>query len=285
MAIDPKKAVGAVLPEGQASWDRDKVILYHLGIGAGNPPTEARELAYTYEKNLTVIPSFGVIPVFSALGGIITVPGLAGEFNPLLLLHGEQDIEIAKPIPVEAKVKNLGKVIAIHDKGKAAVAVLEAQTRDAASDELLFTNRFTLFLRGAGGFGGERGPEEKIEPPARAADITAESPTLPQQALLYRLSGDKNPIHVDPDAAKLAMQPKPFLHGLCSFGIVCKAVVDHALGGDTSQVARYRARFAGIVFPGDTIVTSMWRDGKTIHVSAKTAAGTPVLTNAAVTLR
>lgn len=285
MAIDPNKAVGAALPPGEASWNRDQVILYHLGIGAGDPPTDARELSYTYEKSLKVIPSYGVVPVFSALGGIITVPGLAGEFNPLLLLHGEQDIEIAKPIPVEARVKNTGKVAAIYDKGKAAVAVLEAETRDAASNELLFTNRFTLFLRGAGGFGGDPGPSVKLDPPSRAPDLEARSKTLPQQALLYRLSGDKNPIHADPDAAKLAGQDRPFLHGLCSFGIVCKAVVDTALGGDVAQVARYQARFAGIVFPGDEIVTSMWREGKQILVAAKTGRGTPVLTNAAVTLR
>jgi acyl dehydratase len=286
MAIDPNKALGAPIAGGESSWTKDQIILYHLGIGAGNPPTDARELSYTYEKDLRVIPSFGVIPVFPALGGIATVPGLAGEFNILLLLHGEQDIEIHKPIPVEAKVKSAGKVAAIYDKGKAAVVVLEMQTRESASNDLLFTNRFTLFLRGAGGFGGDRGQDVKIEPPARAADHEAESPTLPQQALLYRLSGDKNPIHVDPAAAKMAGQDRPFMHGLCSFGIVCKAAVDAALGGDTHRVARYQARFAGIAFPGETIVTSLWKEGDRVLISAKTKErGTPVISNAAITLR
>jgi acyl dehydratase len=286
MAIDPGKALGAAIPGGEASWTKDQIILYHLGIGAGNPPTDPRELSYTYEKDLRVIPSFGVIPVFSALGGIATVPGLAGEFNLLLLLHGEQDIEIHKAIPVEAKVKSSGKVASIADKGKAAVVVLETETRDSSSNELLFTNRFTLFLRGAGGFGGDRGQDVKIDPPTRAADFEVESPTLPQQALLYRLSGDKNPIHVDPAAAKLAGQDRPFLHGLCSFGIVCKAAVDAALGGDTRQVARYQARFAGLVFPGETIVTSLWKEGNRVLISAKTKErGTPVVSNAAITLR
>jgi acyl dehydratase len=286
MAIDPNKALGATIAGGEASWTRDQIILYHLGIGAGNPPTDARELSYTYEKDLRVIPSFGVIPVFPALGGIATVPGLAGEFNILLLLHGEQDIEIHRPIPVEARVKSSGKVAAISDKGKAAVVVLEMETRESPSNELLFTNRFTLFLRGAGGFGGDRGQDAKIEAPARAADHEVESSTLPQQALIYRLSGDKNPIHVDPAAAKLAGQDRPFMHGLCSFGMVCKAAVDAALGGDTAQVARYQARFAGIVFPGETIVTSLWREGKRILIAAKTKErGTPVISNAAITLR
>lgn len=286
MAIDPGKAIGAVIAGGEASWTKDQVILYHLGIGAGNPPTDARELSYTYEKDLRVIPSFGVIPVFSSLAGIAGVPGLAGEFNPLLLLHGEQDVEIHKTIPVEAKVKSQGKVASIADKGKAAVVVLEMETRETASNDLLFTNRFTLFLRGAGGFGGDRGQDVKIEPPSRAADHDVESPTLPQQALIYRLSGDKNPIHVDPAAAKMAGQERPFMHGLCSFGMVCKAAVDHALGGDTTKVARYQARFAGIAFPGETIVTSLWKEGNRVLIAAKTKErGTPVISNAAITLR
>lgn len=286
MAIDPGKALGAVITGGEASWTKDQVILYHLGIGAGNPPTDARELSYTYEKDLRVIPSFGVIPVFASLGGIAAVPGLAGEFNPLLLLHGEQDVEIHKTIPVEAKVKSSGKVASIADKGKAAVVVLEMETRESGSNDLLFTNRFTLFLRGAGGFGGDRGQDAKIEPPSRAPDHEVESPTLPQQALIYRLSGDKNPIHVDPAAAKMAGQDRPFMHGLCSFGMVCKAAVDHALGGDTAKVARYQARFAGIAFPGETLVTSLWKDGNRVLIAAKTKErGTPVISNAAITLR
>lgn len=285
MAIDPKKALGAQIAGGEGSWNRDQVILYHLGIGAGVPPTDARELSYTYEKNLKVMPSFGVIPVFGSLGGIASVPGLAGEFNFMLLLHGEQDIEVRKPIPVEAKVKTSGKVAGLYDKGKAALCILETETKDAAGD-VLFVNRFSLFLRGAGGFGGEAGPKAGNEAPDRAPDHVVESPTLPQQALLYRLSGDKNPLHADPEFAKMGGFDKPILHGLCSYGIVCKAAVDNALGGDTAKVARYQARFAGVVFPGETIVTSLWNDGGRILIAAKTKErGTPVITNAAITLR
>lgn len=285
MAIDPKKALGAAIPGGEASWDRDKVILYHLGIGAGVPQTDPRELSYTYEKNLRVIPSFGVIPVFSSLGGIANVPGLAGEFNFMLLLHGEQDVEIRKPIPVEAKVNSSGKVAGLYDKGKAALCILETESKDEAGD-LLFVNRFSLFLRGAGGFGGEAGPKAGNEAPDRKPDHVVESPTLPQQALLYRLSGDKNPLHADPEFAKMGGFDKPILHGLCSYGIVCKAAVDHALGGETEKVARYQARFAGVVFPGETIVTSLWKQDDKILISATTKErGSPVITNAAITLR
>ena len=214
MAIDPKKALGAQIAGGEGSWNKDQVILYHLGIGAGVPPTDPRELSYTYEKNLKVMPSFGVIPVFGSLGGIATVPGLAGEFNFMLLLHGEQDIEVRKPIPTEAKVTTSGRVAGLYDKGKAALCILETETKDASGD-VLFVNRFSLFLRGAGGFGGDAGPKAGNEAPSRTPDHVVESPTLPQQALLYRLSGDKNPLHADPDFAKMGGFDKPILHGLC----------------------------------------------------------------------
>ncbi|GIW13309.1 MAG: 3-alpha,7-alpha,12-alpha-trihydroxy-5-beta-cholest-24-enoyl-CoA hydratase [Tepidiforma sp.] len=284
MPIEPSKALGAPIQGGSFRWDRDKVILYHLGVGAGDPPTDPNELAYTYERNLKVLPSFGVIPAFGSLGGVGQVPGL--QFNPALLLHGEQDLEIRKPIPVEGEVETSGKVAGIYDKGKAALVVLETETKLKGDSEPLFVNRFSLFLRGEGGFGGESGPPAGNEAPNRAPDGTVESKTLPQQALLYRLSGDKNPLHADPEFAKMGGFDRPILHGLCSFGVVCKAVVDHALGGDTGKVARYQARFAGVVFPGETIVTSYWREGETILVAAQTKErGTPVITNAAITVR
>lgn len=284
MPIDPSKALGAPIQGGSFRWDRDRVILYHLGIGAGDPPTDPNELAYTYERNLKVLPSFGVIPAFGSLGGVGQVPGL--QFNPALLLHGEQDLEIRKPIPVEGEVETNGKVAGIYDKGKAALVVLETETKLKGEAEPLFVNRFSLFLRGEGGFGGESGPPAGNEAPNRAPDGTVESKTLPQQALLYRLSGDKNPLHADPEFAKMGGFDRPILHGLCSFGVVCKAVVDHALGGDTGKVARCQARFAGVVFPGETIVTSFWREGNTILVAAQTKErGTPVITNAAITIR
>ncbi len=285
MAIDPQKALGARIAGGEARWTKDQVILYHLGIGAGVPPTDPRELTYTYEKNLKVIPSFGVVPVFGSLGGIAAVPGLAGEFNFALLLHGEQDLELKKTIPVEGKIASSGKVAGVYDKGKAALVILEVESKDESGD-VLFVNRFSLFLRGAGGFGGDGGPKAGNETPTRKPDLEIESKTLPQQALLYRLSGDKNPLHADPAISKLGGFDTPILHGLCSYGIVCKAVVDGALDGATEKVARYQARFAGVVFPGETIVTSLWKEGNQVLVAAKSKErNTPVITNAAVTLR
>lgn len=283
MPIDPSKALGHEFPESESGWTQDQVILYHLGIGAGVPATDSHELEYTYEKNLKVLPSFGVIPVFGAMGGIGNVPGL--EFNFAMLLHGEQDIELHQPIPTAAKITNKGRVAGIYDKGKAALVILELESRDE-SGAPLFTNRFSLFLRGEGGFGGESGPKAGNAAPERKPDHVVETRTLPQQALLYRLSGDKNPLHADPEFAKMGGFDTPILHGLCSYGIVCKAAVDGALGGDTSRVARYQARFAGVVFPGETIVTSLWNEGDHLLLAAKSKErDTPVITNAAIRLR
>jgi len=282
MPIDPA-AVGSEIPGGSYSWDRDRIILYHLGVGAGVPQTDPNELTYTYEKNLKVLPSWGVIPAFGAMGALGTIPGM--QFNPALLLHGEQDLQIHKAIPVAATVTSSGKIAGIYDKGRAALVVLEMVTKDEGGDPL-FTNRFSLFIRGEGGWGGDSGPRPANERPERAPDLVVESKTLPQQALLYRLSGDKNPLHVDPDFSRIGGFEIPILHGLCSYGIVCKAVVDHALGGEAAKVARYQARFAGVVIPGETIVTSMWRDGNTVLIDAKTKErDTPVISNAAITTR
>jgi acyl dehydratase len=283
MPIDLEKARTARPIESTASWTRDQVILYHLGVGAGARATDPRELEYTYEKNLKVLPSYGVIPVFGAMGGLGSMPGV--QINFALVLHGEQDIEIHRPIPPEAKVRSSARLANIYDKGKAALIVMEVATR-LESGEPLFTNRFSIFARGEGGFGGDSGPRPGNEPPARKPDVVADSPTLPQQALLYRLCGDKNPLHADPEFAKLGGFDRPILHGLCSFGIVCKAVVDHCLGGDVAKVARYQARFAGVVFPGETLSTSAWQDGKQILIQAATKERqSPVISNAAITLR
>ena len=284
MPIDVEKVVGAALPGAVSQWDDDDVILYHLGVGAGVPPTDPGELQYTYESApLKVLPSFGVTPVFAMLGGLIGLEGLS--FNPMMLLHGEQDLVLHKPLPARAKVENSGKVTGVYDKGKGALVVVETETKDESGD-LLCTNRFSAFIRGEGGFGGEPGPQPGNEAPAREPDTVVESPTLPQQALLYRLSGDKNPLHVDPNMAALGGFDRPILHGLCSFGIVCKAAIDGVLDGDVTKVARYAARFSGVVFPGETIVTSMWREGDTLLLAAKTKEReTPVITNSAITIK
>jgi acyl dehydratase len=285
MPIDPEKASGAKLPATEGSWAHDEVILYHLGIGAGmEKPTDAKELEYAYEKNLKVLPSFAVVPVFGSLMHMAGVPGI--KINFALILHGEQAVEIHKPIPVAADVVSEGRVAGLYDKGKAALVVLEVETREKSTGDKLFTNQFSVFARGEGGFGGESGPKAGNKPPERAPDVISESRTLPQQALIYRLSGDKNPLHADPEFAKMGGFDVPILHGLCSYGMVCKSVVDEMLDGAVEEVTGYTARFAGVVFPGETIVTSMWKEGGKILISAKTKErDTPVISNSAITIR
>jgi acyl dehydratase len=284
MPIDPNLALGAAIEPFSTSWDADDVILYHLGIGAGlNRPTDAAELAYTYEQKLVVLPSFAVVPAFRGLVAAATgqVPGLA--VNPVMILHGEQDLEIHKPIPTQATVEHRSRVASLYDKGKAALFTIEVESGPAGDP--LFTNRFTIFARGEGGFGGDpNSPAPGNEPPDRAPDAVAESPTMSHQALIYRLSGDKNPLHADPDFAKLGGFDTPILHGLCTFGIACKAVVDTLLDGDVTAVKRYQVRFTGVVFPGETVVTSMWREGDRIILSATTRERSEkaVLSNAAI---
>jgi acyl dehydratase len=162
--------------------------------------------------------------------------------------------------------------------------VVEASTR--LEDRLLFTNRFSLFARGEGGFGGDRGEPQPVPTPDGSPDAEIASPTLPLQAALYRLSGDKNPLHIDPEYARIGGFERPILHGLATFGAACKAVVDRLLDGQTERVRAFRVRFSGIVLPGETIVTSAWRHDDGFLVSATTAErGEPVLTRGVISLR
>lgn len=284
MPIDVDRALGAQLPEVQSSWTADDVILYHLGLGAGVPPTEPRELAYTYERGLKVLPSYGVIPAMPALLSMFEHPAI--EIDLAAVLHGEQELEMHAELPASGEVRTTARIAEIHDKGKAAVIVLETTTIDAASGQALVTNRFKAFIRGEGGFGGDPGPAAPAnDPPARAPDHVVECRTMPQQALLYRLSGDKNPMHADPQFARQGGFDQPIMHGLCSYGIVCKAVIDTVLDGEVGRVAGYQARFAGVVFPGETIRVSIWHGGDQLLVRADCSErGTPVLSNAAIHL-
>ncbi|MDX1385030.1 MAG: MaoC/PaaZ C-terminal domain-containing protein, partial [Thermoanaerobaculia bacterium] len=276
-------ALSQEFPVGEGHYSADDVILYHLGVGAGVPATDPSELEYTYEKNLKVLPSFVTVAHSGAGAAIFGVPGV--EFNPALMLHGEQDVEIHRPLPTAATTKSRGRVADVFDKGKAALVMLEYEARDE-SGEPLYTTRMGAFIRGEGGFGGPAGPKAGNEPPAREPDGVVESRTLPQQALLYRLNGDKNPLHADPDFAKTAGFEQPIIHGLCSYGIACKAVVDSALGGDPTKVARYQARFRGVAFPGETYLTSWWRQDDRILLAVKSKErDAPIITNAAIWVR
>jgi len=265
MTIDTDLAVGTSLAGATTTWTWQDVVLYHLGLGAGADPVSPHELAYTYERDLHVLPTYAVILATPGVRGIEDVPGL--DFDRTQMLHGEQEIEVFEPIPTEGTVETSARVAAIYDKGKAALVVLEAESR-LADGRPLFVNRYSLFARGAGGFGGDPGPKERIDPPDREPDNVVDVAILPQQALLYRLSGDLNPLHAEPEFARRAGFRRPILHGLCSFGIACKAVVDGRLAGDPKRVARFRARFAGVVYPGETLRVRMWGEAAGIHLEA-----------------
>lgn len=269
MPIDVAKASGAELPALEFEYDHKTVILYALGVGAG---AEADDLKFCYENapGLFALPTFGVVPPFPALMSIFGVEGL--EINPMMILHGEQYLEIRKqPAAAGGKLTTRPKVASIYDKGKMALIELEAETVDEAGDVVYF-NRFGVLVRGEGGFGGEKAPMTGMEPPDRAPDKVIEDKTLVQQALLYRLSGDPNPLHADPNFASMAGFEKPILHGLCSFGFACRAVLKAYCDNDPEKFKSVQVRFSRPVFPGETIVTEMWDgpDGKVLF-QARTA--------------
>lgn len=281
MPIDVEAALASELPALNFAWDEDRVILYQLGLGAGSPPTDPRELSYTYEGNLAVLPSFGTIAASTSMLSITSARGV--DINWALMLHGEQDLELERPIPRSGEVVSRPRIAHIYDKGRAALMVVEVTSTDRRTGELLFTNRSSLFIRGEGGWGGDPGPKASNQAPAREPDHVVRSPTLPQQALLYRLSGDKNPLHADPAFAALGGFDRPILHGLCTYGIVCKTAVDAVLGGDPGRARRYQARFAGVVFPGETVVTRIWvEEDKVLLEASVEERDATVLSNAAM---
>lgn len=259
MPIDASRALGGELPATPFSWSQDDIILYNLGVGAGDPPQDPGELKYAYEGDLVAVPSFGTIPPFAMMMSLGAVEGI--DIELARVLHGEHALIVHGPIPTSGAVTQSGTVVDILDKGRGALIVLEVVSVLEKTGEPLFTNRSGIYVRGEGGFGGESGPPAVKRIPDRKPDELVESRTLPQQALLYRMSsGDKNPLHADPAFAALAGFERPILHGLCTYGVVLKAVTGAVLGGDPHRVASYEARFSGHVFPGETLVTRIWED-------------------------
>lgn len=258
MPIDPGRAVGASLPEQDVEWSTSDVVLYHLALGAGAPPTLPRELRYATEQQPHVLPTFAVVApgLRETEPPRVSYPGI--DIDLAKVLHGSQRVEVHRSVPADGKGRVGVRVTDVWDKGSAAVVVTETEVRDLDGTPL-WTATSSIFARGEGGFGGERGPSGTVAPPDREPDVVVLTATLAQQALWYRLLGDRNPLHSDPAFAAAAGFPKPILHGLATYGIACKAIVDEVLGGDPTQVRAFGARFAGVVFPGETLRTSTWR--------------------------
>lgn len=282
MPIDAEKAVAAEPRTSEIAWDHKDVQLYHLGLGAGVPATDPQELRYTLESSLHVLPSFATVAGagMGVVGGL-SAPGI--EVDLASVLHGAQSLSMHRSVPVEGGAKLTSSVAAVYDKGKAAVLVLRTEAADG--DGPLWTADSQIFVRGEGGFGGERGPSQRLEVPEREPDHVVDKGIREEQALIYRLSGDWNPLHADPAFAELAGFDKPILHGLCSYGMTLKAVVDTALGGDVSRVKGYSTRFAGIVFPGETLRVRMWQqsaDRIQVTVTAVERDEAPVLADTVV---
>ncbi|MER6914287.1 MaoC/PaaZ C-terminal domain-containing protein [Streptomyces sp. NPDC000594] len=265
MPIDPATALAAPPRSAGISWDHKDVLLYHLGIGAGVPATDPDELRYTLESRLQVLPSFATVAgAGQGLVGGLDAPGI--DIDLAAVLHGGQSVRVHRPLPARGTAVSTARIAALYDKGSAAVLVLRAEAADA--DGPLWTSDSSIFVRGEGGFGGERGPSGRAAPPTGDPDRTVERPIREDLALLYRLSGDFNPLHADPGFAALAGFDRPILHGLCSYGITLKAVVDTLLGGEAVRVRSYRTRFTGVVFPGETLRIRMWAGDGAVRVTA-----------------
>jgi acyl dehydratase len=254
MPLNPD-AVGTQSEPVEVSWTSKDALLYAVGIGAGRD-----ELAFTTENTKgveqQVFPTFPVVVGWgrgSAMGNI-------GTFNPALLVHGQQAVTLHRPIPVEGTATLVGRVAAMYDKEKAAVVVTE--TEATMDGERLFTNRSSAFIRGEGGWGGERGPSgPQNVPPERAPDDEVSTVTSPDQAFIYRLSGDRNPLHTDPAFAAAGGFDRPILHGLCTFGFTGRALLHHLCGSNPARFHHIEARFASPVWPGDELTVRMWRTG------------------------
>ncbi|MET8767281.1 MaoC/PaaZ C-terminal domain-containing protein [Streptomyces sp. NPDC004658] len=282
MPIDAAKALAAEPRSGEISWTRKDVLLYHLGIGAGVPATDPDELRYTLESRLHVLPSFATVAGAGSPGVIsgLSMPGV--DVDLARVLHGGQALTLHRPLPVEGTATATGRIAAVYDKGTAAVLVMRTEVTDAEGP--LWTNDAQIFVRGEGGWGGDRGPSARSEPPTGEPDRIVERRLREDQALLYRLSGDWNPLHADPEFAKLAGFERPILHGLCTYGVTLKAVVDTLLGGDVSRVRSYATRFAGVVYPGETLRIRMWASQASVRaaVSAVERGDAPVLADTVV---
>ena len=255
MPINPD-AVGATADPVEQSWTSKDALLYALGVGAGTD-----ELQFTTENTADapqrVLPTMAVVLMLGGTGALREI----GTFNPAMLVHGSQAIELYGEIPVEGTVSNQGTITGIYDKGSGALVVADVVSTDVATGTPLFKNTTSLFIRGEGGWGGDRGPATDATPPERDPDHVVGYATRPDQALLYRLSGDRNPLHSDPAFAAKGGFDRPILHGLCTYGFTGRALLHSLCDGDPARFTSMTGRFAKPVFPGEELTVEIWSDG------------------------
>ncbi|MCD9624101.1 MaoC/PaaZ C-terminal domain-containing protein [Rhabdothermincola salaria] len=254
MPINPD-AVGATADPVEQSWTSKDALLYALGVGAGTD-----ELQFTTENTADtpqrVLPTMAVVLMLGGTGALREI----GSFNPAMLVHGSQAIELYGEIPVEGTVSNQGTITGIYDKGSGALVVADVVSTDVATGKPLFKNTTSLFIRGEGGWGGDRGPSTDATPPERAPDHVVTYATRPDQALLYRLSGDRNPLHSDPTFAAKGGFDRPILHGLCTYGFTGRALLHSLCEGDPARFTSMTGRFAKPVLPGEELTVEIWSD-------------------------
>ncbi|MGA1243963.1 MAG: MaoC/PaaZ C-terminal domain-containing protein [Ilumatobacteraceae bacterium] len=257
MPLNPD-AVGATGDVRTISWNSKDALLYAVGIGAGSA-----DLAFTTENtsgvDQVVFPTFAVVAGSGTASPGKSAMGEIGTFNWAMLVHGSQAVTLHRPIPVDANATTQDKVVAMYDKGKAAVVVTESEVK-TADGEPLFTTRSSVFIRGEGGWGGDRGPSgPQNEPPASAPDHEITMQTSPDQAFVYRLSGDRNPLHTDPSFAALGGFDRPILHGLCTYGFTGRALLKALCDEDVRRFHHIEGRFSSPVMPGEALTVRSWR--------------------------
>jgi acyl dehydratase len=275
MPINPD-AAGYVSEPGTRSWTSKDCLLYALGVGAGALDPTGPELEFTTENTngvtLRVLPTFPVV-MGAGTGGFEAI----GAFDIFMLVHGEQSVTLHQPLPVEGSATSTTTITGIYDKGSGAVVATRTDASDVATGEPLWTTTSAAFIRGEGGFGGDRGPSGRLEAPDRRPDHVVTYPTRPDQALLYRLSGDRNPLHSDPSFAALGGFDRPILHGLCTYGFTGRALLHTLCGSDPARFTSMAGRFSKPVLPGDELAVRMWELGDGVaHFTTATAQGTVI---------
>jgi acyl dehydratase len=254
MALD-HSLVGVPSEPQERSWTSTDALLYAVGVGAGlGDPLQ--ELEFTTENSEGVTQQ--VLPTYAVLVAQARARRRMGDFDPALLVHAEQGFELHRPLPVQGTVRTVSTVTGIYDKGSGALVVSENVAVDTATGDDLVTSRASVFIRGEGGFGGDRGPGDGWQRPDREPDHRVVQPTRPEQALLYRLSGDRNPLHADPKFAARGGFSRPILHGLCTYGVTGRALLHAVCGSDPARFRSMSGRFSRPVLPGDTLVVSIW---------------------------